>query len=96
MHPVIQGSQNYVGQLVFPNFDYQGMERQTSLMATIRQYPQELLFPLRGIHISDEDGEDILQCMKHSQAYAGSDGSVKDGQGGHAFCITDNKFSKTI
>ena len=29
-------------------------------------------------------------------AWAGSDGSVKEGKGGHAFCITDHKFSKAI
>ena len=65
-------------------------------MTTIGQYPQELLSLFGGIQISDREGSEIMQCIKHNAAFAGSDGSVKDGKGGHAFCITDNTFTTKI
>ena len=65
-------------------------------MATITQYPQELLSLFGGINISDKEGKENLMCIKHYTAPAGSDGSVKDGKGGYAFCITDNAFTKQI
>ena len=65
-------------------------------MATIRQYPTELLSLFGGIQISDREGKGIMMCIHNNNAHAGSDGSVKDGKGGHAFCITDNSFTKTI
>ena len=63
-------------------------------MATLGQYPPELLSLLGGLHISDNDGKDILTCITHNKASAGSDGSVKDRRDGHAFCITDKTFTK--
>ena len=65
-------------------------------MATIRQYPTELLSLFGGIQISDREGKGIMMCIQNNNASAGSDGSAKDGNGGHAFCITDNSFTKTI
>ena len=37
-----------------------------------------------------------MQCIQHNNSFAGSNGSVKNGKGGHAFCITDNDFTTTI
>ena len=37
-----------------------------------------------------------MGCIKHNKAFAGSDGSVKDRRGGHAFCITDNTCTNII
>ena len=37
-----------------------------------------------------------MHLMKEEKIYAGSDCSVKDSIGGHAYCITDNTFSKII
>mgnify|MGYP000264414649 CR=1 FL=1 len=73
-----------------------GMSKQTSLMATIGQYPSELLSLFGGTTISDKEGAEILSCIKLNKAAAGSDGSVKDGKGGHAFCITDNEFTTQL
>ena len=56
----------------------------------------ELRALLGEINISDEEGWKIMRCIQQNKACAGSDGSVKDGNGGHAFCITDHKFSKGI
>ena len=90
LQPVTEATQNSYGQLAFPTFHYQGMRKQSSLMATISQYPKELLLLFGWIHISDGDGLEIMQCVKNIKVYAGSDGSVNDWKGGHAFCITDH------
>ena len=98
MDLVAQGPRNCFGQVAYPAFNSQGMTRQHTLVATIGQYSQELLHLFRQQHISDEEGWDILQCVRQSTAYAGSDGSNQDvrGAGVHARCITDNKFLKAI
>ena len=43
MQPVIETNQNCYRQVAFPAFNYKGMRKKYSLMATIRQYPTELL-----------------------------------------------------
>ena len=96
IQPVIGTNQNCYGQVAFPTFNHKGMQKKSSLMATIRQYPTELLSLFGGIQISDREGKGIMKCIHNNNAHAGSDGSVKDGKGGHAFCITDNSFTKTI
>ena len=42
------------------------------------------------------EGADIMHLIKEGKVNAGSDGSVKDGIVGHAYCITDNTFNNTI
>ena len=69
------------------------MIRGSTLMDTIRQYPPELLALIGEIQISDSVGLTLMECLTKGEASAGSDGSVKDGIGGHAFCITYNDFS---
>ena len=96
LQPVTVTTRNCFVRVVFPPFNYKWMTKQSSLIATIRQYPQELLLLFGGIHISDVDDREILRCIKHNKVYAGSDGSLKDGKGGHTFCIIDNTFSRTI
>ena len=43
LHPVINCPQNSYGQLAYSTFNYLGMEKLSTLKATIQQYPMELL-----------------------------------------------------
>ena len=72
-----------------PSFDYHAI-------ATVRQYIQELLSLLGGIQISNKDEREIMNYIQTNGASAGSDGSVKNGKGGHAFYISDIAFTKKI
>ena len=38
----------------------------------------------------------MMKQIECNNASAGSDGSVKDGLGGHAFCIADNSFTTQV
>ena len=37
-----------------------------------------------------------MECLTSGAASVGSDGSVKDGIGGHTFCISDSSFTQAI
>ena len=87
---------NLQDYMAYPLFDYHAMHKQDSLMATISQYPPELLAILGTLNISDTEGKTMMQYISANKACAGSDGSVKDGIGGHSFCITDNYFTHQI
>ena len=65
-------------------------------MATIQQYPPKLLSLFGSTNILDENGKNILENIKYKQVFAESDGSVKDGKGGHAFCTKDSSFTTSI
>ena len=87
---------NCTGYTAYPLFNFSHMKGGTSLMATIRQYPPELLSLIGDINISDLAGQSLMRHIVKGQARAGSDGSVKDGIGGHAFCISDTSFTQAI
>ena len=65
-------------------------------METVRKYQQELLLLLGGPDISDEDGRTIVTCIHNYGVSTGSDGSMKDDIGGHAFLIPDNSITNAI
>ena len=66
------------------------------LMATIQQYSTGLLSLIGGIHILHKAGSTMMDYLVRGGASAGSDGSVEDGIGGHAFCISDNTYTQAI
>jgi len=72
------------------------MTRQGSLTATISQYPSELLSLLGHCPITDKEGQHIMEQLGLHKVSAASDGSVKDGIGGHSFCLSTNNFSHQI
>ena len=72
------------------------MLKKATLMDTIRQYPPKLLSLLGKLHITDKVGGQIMAGIRQKVASAGSDGSVKDGIGGHSFCISDHSFTTAI
>ena len=84
---------NIVDYIAYLAFQYTVMHRQDSLVATISQYPPKLKVLLGPVVITDEEGLEIMQHIASNNTCAGSDGLVKDGVGGHAFCITDNSFT---
>ena len=78
------------------HFDYTTMRRLESLQDTILQYPPELLYLMGKVKVTDEEGLELMVQLSANNASAGSDGSVKNGIGGHSFCITNNTFTKKI
>ena len=82
--------------LAHPKFNYAAMTRQGSLTATISQYPSELLSLLGHCPITDKEGQHIMEQLGLHKVSAASDGSVKDGIGGHSFCLSTNNFSHQI
>jgi len=82
--------------LAHPKFNYAAMTRQGSLTATISQYPSELLSLLGHCPITDKEGQHIMEQLGLHKVSAASDGSVKDGIGGHSFCLSTNNFSPQI
>jgi len=69
----------------------------SSLQATMLQYPPEILSLLLGhCPITDTEGQDIMEQLDLNNASTGSNGSVKDGIGGHSFCISTNIFTKNM
>ena len=78
------------------HFDYTTMRRLESLQDTILQYPPELLYLMGKVQVTDEEGLELMVQLSANNASAGSDGSVKNGIGGHSFCITNNTFTKKI
>ena len=87
---------NRKDDIVFPLFKYNEMIKQDSLTATLSQYPRELQAILSKLSITEEEGLEMMQQIASNNAYAGSDGSVKDGMGGHVFCITGNSFTNQV
>ena len=65
-------------------------------MGTIRQCPSELLSLLGGTNISDAGSQLIMICINTKRASTGSDGSVKDGIGGHTSCISGYSFTQAF
>ena len=72
------------------------MRKYDTLNDTLSQYPPELMAILGDISITDAEGLEMMRQIDSNNACAGSDGSVKDGLGGHAFCITDNSFTTRV
>ena len=68
------------------------MTKWGSLQETIQQYLSELVAILRPTQISDQDVQNMMKHLGQNNDCIGSDESVKDAIGGHAFCITDNAF----
>ena len=96
LQPITTHPHNVYGLTAYPTFQYHHMIKKSTLMDTIGQYPTELLSLLGNSTISDTDGQRIMECIQQDRASAGSDGSVKDGIGGHAFCISDHSFTTAI
>ena len=81
---------NCFGHTAHSLFDFSNIHGGISLMETIRQYPLELLSILGETNISDPAGKPLTRHIVNGQSSAGSDGSVNNVTGGHAFCISDN------
>lgn len=79
-----------------PIFDYTKMNRLKQLHTTIKQYPPELQSIMCHTNISDTEGYNLTEPFGESNISAGSDGSIKDGIGGHSFCSSDNTFTTKI
>lgn len=77
-------------------YDYSTIIRQSSLQQTLMIYPPELLSIIGNANILDEEGCQIMKQLGQNNVSARSDGSVKDGAGGHSFCISDNFFTHKI
>lgn len=45
-------------------------------------------------NISNKEWYTIMEQLGKSRVIARSDGSVKDGVGGHSFCLLDNNFTR--
>ena len=82
--------------IAHPLFQYATMTRLSSLQDTLLQYPPELLSLLGHCPVTDMEGHTIMTHLGLNTASAGSDGSVKDGIGGHSFCIATHTFSHHI
>ena len=72
------------------------MKNQATLRETISQYPLEFLDIIGSPNISEEEGLQIMGEISGGLEMVGSDGSVKDGVGGHVFSITDSSFTTKI
>ena len=96
LEPVYSKNGNCYGHTAHPLFNFGAIFRRPSLMATIQQYSPELLSLIGGIDISYVAGSILMDYLVSGGASAGSDGSVKDRIGGHAFYISDNAFTHAI
>ena len=93
LHGIIAPPQSTIAH---PLFQYATMTHLSSLQATMLQYPPELLSLLGHCPVTDMEGHTIMTHLGLNTASAGSDGSVKDGIGGHSFCIATHTFSHHI
>ena len=82
--------------ITHPLFLYNTMIRLSLLQAILLQYPPELISLLGHYPVTDMAGRIIMTHLGLNTASAGSDGSVKDGIGGHSFCIATHTFSHHI
>ena len=96
LHPLQGNITEPSSTTAHPLFQYATMPRLSSLQDTLLQYPPELLSLLGHCPVTDNEGYIIMTQLGLNNASAGSDGSVKDGIGGHSFCIATNTFSHHI
>ena len=87
LHPLHGNITDPLSITAHPLFQYSTMPRLSSLQDTLLQYPPELLSLIGHCPVTDKDGYTIMTQLGLNNASAGSDGSVKDGIGGHLSLI---------
>ena len=66
------------------------------LSSIFKQYPPCYRHIEGNITIGDAEANTILRLLRSGALYAGSDGSVKDGCGAHAYGFTSSKDEGTV
>ena len=67
------------------------LENVNYFSATLAQYPNRFRNILGPRLIGDDQVVNIIQLLKDGKLYVGSDGSVKDEQGSHAYGFTNGR-----